>query len=99
MTDSVEVETVNYSGHTFGEFYVSRDHGHAPGWFVFGRNAEKYGTHPDGRGAYVMLCARPAVPPRKHPHYNAPVRRGWRTKREAQAVADRLNQEAPPCKS
>lgn len=87
----VEIETVNYSGHSFSDFYVSKDAGHAPGWFVYGRNSEKYGKRQDGSGAYVMLCARPAVKPRRHPHYNCRVRRGWSTKREAQVIAGRLN--------
>lgn len=89
--NGVEIETRNYSGHVFSEFYVQRNPGLAPGWFVFGRNAEKYGRLPDGRGAYVMLCARPDVRPRRHPHYNGQVRRGWHLKRQAQAVADAMN--------
>lgn len=87
----VLIETTNYSGHTFADFYAERRPGHAPGWFVSGRNSEKYGTHADGKGAYVMLCARPDVKARRHPHFNGAVQRGWRTKREAQAVADRMN--------
>jgi hypothetical protein len=83
-------DNTNYSGHDFRNFFVSRDHS-GPGWYIFGRNSEKYGTLPNGRGAYVKLCARPDVKPRRHPHYNGKVRRGWRLKRDAQAVADRLN--------
>lgn len=87
----VLIETRNYSGHLFGDFHARRDGATGPGWYVYGRNSEKYGTRPDGSGAYVMLCARPDVPPRRHPHYNAPVQRGWRTKAEAQMVADAMN--------
>jgi hypothetical protein len=87
----VEIETVNYSGHSFSDFEARQDTSRGPGWFVFGRNAEKYGTRTDGKGAYVMLCARPSVAPRRHQHYNGMVRRGWHTKREAQVVADAMN--------
>ena len=87
---SYELVTVNYSGHTFADFYVSRTHSD-PGWFVFGRNSEKYGTRSDCKGAYTMLCARPIVKPRRNSHYNGTVRMGWKTRAEAQAVADKLN--------
>lgn len=87
----VLIETRNYSGHVFSDFFVDRAAGLAPGWFVYGRNSEKYGTRPDGRGAYVSLCARPDVKPRRLKHWNGPVQRGWRTKAEAQMVADHMN--------
>lgn len=89
--NGVEIQTVNYSGHTFTDYFVAPNRGNAPGWFVYGRNAEKYGKLPDGRGAYVALVARPDVKPHRHPHYNCQVRRGWHTKREAQAIADAMN--------
>lgn len=83
----IECGFVGYSGHKFTEdLHVRRDSGHAPGWFIFGRNSEKYGKKPDGKGAYVSLVARPAVKARRHPHYNVQVRRGWRTRREALAA-------------
>jgi hypothetical protein len=88
------LETTNYSGHVFSDFYVRRDPGYGPGWFVFGRNSEKYGTIADGSGAYVKRCAWPDRPPRRHVHYNGQVQHGWRLKRDAQAVADRLNNPA-----
>ena len=73
-------------------FYVARDTTRAPGWYIFG--AEKYGRRPDGKGAYVMLCAWPNMPARKRFRYNGPVKRGWRLKREAMAVAVYLNTAA-----
>jgi hypothetical protein len=88
-----ELETVNYSGHTFADFYPRRDPATGPGWYVFGRNTVKYGVLADGTGAYVMLCARPAVTARKHRYYNCDVRRGWYTKREAQQIVDSLNRK------
>jgi len=94
QSEGIDLVTANYDGHRFDDFYVSRDTSSAPGWFVFGRNAEKYGRRADGKGAYVMLCGRPDVPARRHPHYNGPVRRGWHRKCEAQAVADYLNAAA-----
>lgn len=92
VSEGIVVETVNYSGHVFADFHARRDPSTAPGWFVFGRNGEKYGRLRDGDGAYIMLCARPEVAPRRHPHYNGPVQRGWHRKSEAQAVADHLNE-------
>lgn len=89
--EGIIFQPVNYSGHAFTEgLHARRDPGTGPGFYVFGRNAEKYGRKPDGSGAYVAMVARPAVKPRRHPHYNCAVRRGWRTKREAEAVARRL---------
>ena len=89
-TVNVEINTVNYRGDMFDRFYARKDPHSAPGWFVFGRNPG-YGDH------YIMLCARPAVKARKHPHYNVAVRRGWSTKREAESIAAELNQRAADC--
>jgi hypothetical protein len=91
QTGSFELETENYSGHTFSDFFVQRDTSRGPGWFVFGRNGEKYGRKPNGEGAYIMLCARPNVRARRHVHYNGLVKRGWNTKREARTVIEFLN--------
>jgi hypothetical protein len=96
--EDIEVQTLNYHGFTFADFYASRDDHMAPGWFVFGRDSTKYGKMPDGRGAYIMLCARPAVKPRHSRNYNGQVRRGWATKREADAVAAELNRAFPAAK-
>lgn len=84
MTGETEIRTVNYKGDVFNCFYVRQDPSTGPGWYVFGRN-EKY----DGR--YIMLCARPNVKERRHPYYNKLVRRGWHTKREANAIAKEMN--------
>jgi hypothetical protein len=86
----VAVQTVNYSGHTFSDFHARRDHT-GPGWYVFGRNSTKYGTKPDGTGAYVMLCAYPDKPARRFRNYNRATHAGWPTKRQAAAVAAALN--------
>lgn len=74
--NSIEVETVNYSGHLFSDFYAYKSPQTGPGWYIMGRNSEKYGTLPNGKGAYVMLCARPDLKARAHPHYNGQIRRG-----------------------
>lgn len=84
--DGVLIELVDYKGRTYNRFHVRRDEGKAPGWFVWGRNPE-YGDN------LIHLCARPDVKLRAHPHYNYKVRRGWPTKKEAQAIADRMNKE------
>lgn len=96
VSESIDLVTTNYDGHAFDDFFVSRDTSSAPGWFVFGRNSEKYGRRDDGKGAYIMLCARPDVPPRRHQHYNGPVQRGWPRKADAQAIADHLNKRDEP---
>ena len=70
---------------TFSEFFPRMASETGPGWYVFGRNRHFYG------GDYIKLCARPDVRARRYRHYNGPVRRGWRTKAEAQEVADWLN--------
>lgn len=86
ILDGVVLTLRGFRGGFFSGFYVSRDsHTHGPGWYVFGRNPA-YGGH------YVMCCARPDVPMRRHPHYNGRVMRGWHTRRDAQRVADVMNQ-------
>lgn len=75
----------DYKGRMFGPpFYVSRQDGYAPGWFVLGSN-EEYG------GRLRKIVARPNVPARNYKYWNGQVRRGWWLKREAQVVADMLN--------
>ncbi len=77
----------DYKGRVFtGPFYVSRQDGYAPGWFVLGRNDE-YG------GRLRKVVSRPNVPFRTYKFWNGPRQRGWWLKREAQAVADMLNKE------
>lgn len=73
-----------YDGSLFHDFYVARDPITGPGWFIFGRNKEKYGVSANGKGRYGMLCGY-----RVHKgarNYNGQVRHGWRTKREALAA-------------
>ena len=88
--DGVEYATgPDYRGREYDRFHARPDYGLAPGWFVFGRNPE-YGDN------LVMLRARPDVKARQHPHFNGKVRRGWHTKREAQAIADAMNAGVQP---
>lgn len=82
---SIEVTTTGFRGGHFTRFYVATYHGVAPGWFVFGKNPA-YG------GRYTMVVARPDVKARKRPNWNGLVRAGWRTMREARAVAALLNE-------
>lgn len=79
-------ETTDYKGREFTKFYVSKDSSRAPGWFVFGRN-------PEYAHSLIKLCARPIVKARSHPHYNGLIESGWKTKREAQTIADAMNLE------
>jgi hypothetical protein len=80
--NDVTVKTSNNSGDQFSDFYAVKRGEKC--WNVFGRNSEKYGVKPDGKGRYVMLVAHPnkgrklaGVP-------------GWPTKREAEQVARRI---------
>lgn len=77
-----------YGGSLFSDFYVARDPSSGPGWFIFGRNAAKYGVHTSGpnagKGCYVMLCGYRVEKGARN--YNGKVRHGWRTKKQAQAV-------------
>lgn len=77
-------DTIGYDGTVFRDFYVRRDPSSGPGWFIFGRDPNKYGVDEQGRGRYIKLCGWRTV--RRHPHYNVPVRHGWRRKADA-AVA------------
>lgn len=74
---------VDYAGRVFDRFYPRKDSSTGPGWYVFGRNPD-YGT-------LIKLCARPNVKPRWQANYSGPVREGWHTKREAEAIAKQLN--------
>lgn len=74
-----------FRGGFFNAFFVRRSTMvEGPGWFV-------YGSNPAYGGRYTMLCAHPDAAARKYPGYNCKVHRGWRTKREADAVALELN--------
>jgi hypothetical protein len=86
MPERYTLKTVDYRGRVFDRFYPARSPSDGPGWYVYGRNPE-YGDN------LVMLCARPDVKHRRHPHYNVQIRRGFHTRREAQQVADQLNRK------
>lgn len=77
----------DYCGRMYGPpFFVARDPGVNLGWFVFGRS-------PDYGWRTVKVVARPDVKPRVYKHWNGHRARGWWLKREAQAVADQLNED------
>ena len=82
---SIEVTTTNFRGGHHTRFYAAMDHSHGPGWFIYGRN-------PAYDGKYSMVVARPDVKARKRPNWNVLTRAGWRTLREARAVAALLNE-------
>ena len=81
---TVDLQTSDYKGRTFRDFYSAQAPHNGPGWYVFGRCREV-------SAAVIMLCARPVVKPRAYKHYNGKTRRGWLTKRQADQVATRLN--------
>lgn len=83
----MESQITDYKGRSYSRFYPAKDAKTGPGWYVFGRNPE-YGD------TLIMLCGRPAVAPRHHPHYNGKIRRGWPTKALAQYWADVLNRQS-----
>lgn len=83
MLPGIVLNTRDYRGRDFADFYAARSPATGPGFYVYGRNGYHY-------GGVIMLCARPDVPARGHCHYNGRVRRGWRTLREARAVASAL---------
>lgn len=87
---SAVVSLTGFRGGHFTEHTARRDSSYGPGWYVFGRN-------PAYNGRYVMRTAQPDVPARKHPHYNGRVKRGWRTLREALAVAREMNRRDADC--
>jgi hypothetical protein len=46
-------------------------------------------------GIVVCHCAWPDKAPRRHPGWNVRTVAGWKTKREAQDIARRLNEALP----
>ena len=86
---TIVLEDTNCSGHIFRDFEpVKASFG--AGWLIYGHNSQKYGTKPDGKGGYVKICAWPDKPKRIR-YYNRPAYSGFKTKREALAVANALN--------
>lgn len=78
MTNSIEIENVDYKDRVFSDnITAEREPSTGPGWYIFARNSEE---------CICKLIARPNVSARKHPHYNIEVRRGWLTKKEAEAL-------------
>lgn len=79
-----EIKTLDYMGRVFGAFHARRNPW-GRGFVVYGRGfgADTYG------GALVMVCASPAKPSRR-----GAARRGFPTKREAQALAGLMNEAA-----
>lgn len=77
----------DYRGRQYREFYAAKNR-HGSGWIVEGRNVAGVGTHCYG-GGVVMKTAEPRFT-RK-----ARRLRGWRTKREAAAVAARMCEALP----
>lgn len=83
----VAIETTDYKGRRFDRFEVRRDN-IAPGWFVFGRNPE-YGD------TLIKMVAWIDEPKKRYRGRNCKTVRGWRTKREAQSIADKMNNPQP----
>lgn len=80
----VAVQTVDHKGRAFSDFAATQSTVNGPGWFVYGRNT-------DASVPVSFIVARPDVQPRRFKLYNGPISPGWKTMREAQVVADRMN--------
>jgi hypothetical protein len=77
----------DHAGRTYAGFYADKlmsSRAGAPGWAV-------YGVAVGVSARVVRLCAWPDYPPRHYKYANPMINRGWHTKREAAAVAARLN--------
>lgn len=83
ILQGVHIETVDYKGRVYDRFYAAKDD-LAPGWFVWGMNPE-YGDRLRSK------VARPDKPARMFPYRNVRMFAGFKTKRDAQVVADALN--------
>lgn len=92
--EGVKIETVGYEGSVFTDYTVERYPSHGPGWYVKGHNKDKYGFNATtGLGNYVKVCAYPDKPKTKAKFYSCLVHKGFRTRKEAQAVADEMNRQ------
>jgi hypothetical protein len=78
----------DYRGRQYREFYATRNR-HGSGWIVEGRNVAGVGVHCYG-GNVVMKAAEPRFSRKSR------KLRGWKTKREAAAVASRMCEALPP---
>jgi hypothetical protein len=78
----------DYRGRQYRDFYATRNR-HGSGWIVEGRNVAGIGEHCYG-GNVVMKAAEPRATRRQR------KLRGWRTKRDAAAVAARMCEALPP---
>ena len=78
----------DYRGRQYREFYATRNR-YGSGWIVEGRNVAGIGEHCYG-GMVVMKAAEPRFSRKQRKI------RGWRTKREAAAVAARMREALPP---
>jgi hypothetical protein len=82
------IETVDYKGRAYKDFYPLRNM-FGPGWYVAGRNYDWYGGH-----LVHPYCGMPDRKPRLWRNYNTRSVNGWKTKREAQGIADAMNKAA-----
>ena len=84
IAHAVKIQVTDYRGRIYGAFHA-RANPWGRGFVVYGR-----GFGPDTySGSIVMVCATPAKPSRR-----GISRRGFATKREAQALAGLMNEAA-----
>lgn len=83
ILQGIKIQTSDYKGRVYSDFYAAQDP-IIPGWIVMGKG-EEYG------GMLRMISARPDVKERRYKYINGKISRGWRTRREAQAIADAMN--------
>jgi hypothetical protein len=85
---SAVIFVTDYRGREYRDFEAARSH-HGSGWIVQGRNVAGVGVHCYG-GNVVMKAAEPRFSRKSR------KLRGWKTKREAAAVASRMCAALPP---
>jgi hypothetical protein len=83
ILQGIKIQTSDYKGRVYSDFYPAQD-SIIPGWIVMGKG-EEYG------GMLRMICARPDVKERRYKYINGKISRGFRTRREAQAIANAMN--------
>lgn len=87
LASDIAVGLPDYRGRIYGQFEARQTY-IGTGWEVIGRALNV-------SASVVAHAARPNRPYRHTPRFNGAVRMGWRTKREAQRVADYLNSAIP----
>lgn len=79
----MEFSRTDERGFAYASFFVRRE-SRSAGWFIYGRRLNVSAN-------VVRICARPSRAARRTGNSNVKTRRGWSTRREAQAALDALS--------